>query len=194
MKKSVSYFQKTAHTDSVTNSSSKNEEVIEGESVYKYEPQSIIDILDNLKKELRTEKLKTLIGIVKGNDGEILFDGKKDLFLQHDTAIDRRKIESLRIDEGGKLSLEYTFAGNVYYLGEDELLLAEIIDCIAFSREKFMKKFVVRVSGSFSRTFDIDALNYEDALELAKKDWELHPLCSDDSNGEDWEDYTLRTH
>ena len=74
-------------------------------------------------------------------------------------------------------------------------MLAEDIDkLITYVECQTKRKFVIRVSGSFSRTFDIEAETYEEALAEAKKDWETNPLYYGDSNGEDWEDYTSLAH
>lgn len=50
-----------------------------------------------------------------------------------------------------------------------------------------LKTFKVRVSGSFSRTYEFQASTREEALAYAKEDWENTPLYFGDSNGENFE-------
>ena len=174
------------------------EEVIESETIYRYEPESFLDILDHLQKEVREKKLDIIRELLKNNGGSI--DVKENF-------------EFLCADEGDKNSLSHSFLKGVEIDGEKILVktiweedgerydyhehcitndeLNGIIDCL---RKNTYREFVVRVSGSFSRTFDINASSYEEALALAKKQWEETPLYSGDSNGEDWDDYTDYPH
>ena len=174
------------------------EEVIEGEAIYRYEPESFLDILDHLNKDIREKKLDIIRKLLKENGGSI------DI---------KDKYEFLCADEGDKNTLSHSYLKGVEIDGEKILVktiwkedgeqydyhehcitndeLNGIIDCL---RKNTYREFVVRVSGSFSRTFDINASSYEEALALAKKQWEETPLYSGDSNGEDWDDYTDYPH
>lgn len=174
------------------------EEVIEGEAIYRYEPESFLDILDHLNKDIREKKLDIIRKLLKENGGSI------DI---------KDKYEFLCADEGDKDTLSHSYLKGVEIDGEKILVktiwkedgeqydyhehcitndeLNGIIDCL---RKNTYREFVVRVSGSFSRTFDINASSYEEAFALAKKQWEETPLYSGDSNGEDWDDYTDYPH
>lgn len=174
------------------------EEVIEGEAIYRYEPESFLDILDHLNKDIREKKLDIIRKLLKENGGSI------DI---------KDKYEFLCADEGDKNTLSHSYLKGVEIDGEKILVktiwkedgeqydyhehcitndeLNGIIDCL---RKNTYREFVVRVSGSFSRTFDINASSYEEALALTKKQWEETPLYSGDSNGEDWDDYTDYPH
>lgn len=174
------------------------EEVIEGEAIYRYEPESFLDILDHLNKDIREKKLDIIRKLLKENGGSI------DI---------KDKYEFLCADEGDKNALSHSYLKGVEIDGEKILVktiwkedgerydyhehcitndeLNGIIDCL---RKNTYRKFVIRVSGSFSRTFDINASSFEEALALAKKQWEETPLYSGDSNGEDWDDYTDYPH
>ena len=44
-----------------------DEEVIEGETVFNYEPESLLDVLENLKKEIREEKIESIRDFIKKN-------------------------------------------------------------------------------------------------------------------------------
>lgn len=174
------------------------EEVIEGEAIYRYEPESFLDILDHLKKDIREKKLGIIRKLLKENGGSI------DI---------KDKYEFLCADEGDKNNLSHSYLKGVEIDGEKILVktiwkedgerydyhdhcitndeLDGIIECL---RKQTYRQFVVRVSGSFSRTFDINASSFEEALAMAKKQWEETPLYSGDSNGEDWDDYTDYPH
>ncbi len=60
----------------------------------------------------------------------------------------------------------------------------------SITKKNEKRKFVVRVSGSYSRCFEIEACTYEEALAEAKEDWLINPLIWSDANGEDWDDFT----
>ena len=174
------------------------EEVIDGEAIYRYEPDSFLDILDHLNKDIREKKLGIIRKLLKENGGSI------DI---------KDKYEFLCADEGDKNNLSHSYLKGVEIDGEKILVktiwkedgerydyhdhcitndeLDGIIECL---RKQTYRQFVVRVSGSFSRTFDINASSFEEALALAKKQWEETPLYSGDSNGEDWDDYTDYPH
>ncbi len=174
------------------------ENVVEGDKVYQYDSNSFIDILDHLNKDIREKKLDIIRKLLKENGGSI------DI---------KDKYEFLCADEGDKNTLSHSYLKGVEIDGEKILVktiwkedgerydyhehcltndeLNGIIDCL---RKNTYREFVVRVSGSFSRTFDINASSYEEALALAKKQWEETPLYSGDSNGEDWDDYTDYPH
>ena len=165
-------------------------EKIDGEDVYTFDPNSFIDILDHLKKDIREEKLAILRDIVKKNEGSIDFDGTFDITI-HNTGEDFIcKLTALRITKNGKLEVDNTFHGGKCTNPEYEISDKDLTRLIAYVRKNTYRKFVIRVSGSFSRTFDINASSYEEALALAKQSWETTPLYFEDSNGENWEDYT----
>ena len=176
------------------------EEVIEGETVFMYDPESFLDILDHLKKEVREKKLNHLRDIVKRHNG-LSFDGGFIINIdERDTAnnecaiVENCRLVGLRLTTDGKLGIVNLFDGETFTNEESALLDEDIDKLITYVECQTKRKFVVRVSGSFSRTFDIEAETYEEALAEAKKDWENNPLYYGDSNGEDWEDYTSLAH
>ncbi len=176
------------------------EEVIEGETVFMYDPESFLDILDHLKKEVREKKLNHLRDIVKRHNG-LSFDGgfiinidERDTAKNECAIVENCRLVGLRLTTDGKLGIVNLFDGETFTNEESALLDEDIDKLITYVECQTKRKFVVRVSGSFSRTFDIEAETYEEALAEAKKDWENNPLYYGDSNGEDWEDYTSLVH
>lgn len=174
-------------------------EKIEAHGVYAYDPESFLDILDHLQKEVREKKLDIIRELLKNNGGSI--DVKENF-------------EFICADEGDKNTLSHSLLKGVsldndkirvktiwkedssqYDYDEDCIINEELDNVITCLKSQTNQKFVIRVSGSYSRTFDIEASSYEEALEFAKTEWkEDAPLCPDDSNGEDWEDYTSFAH
>ena len=176
------------------------DEVIEGESIFMYDPESFLDILDHLKKEVREKKLAHLRDIVKRHNG-LSFDGgfiinidERDTAKNECAIVENSRLVGLRLTTDGKLGIVNLFNGETFTNEESALLDEDIDKLITYVECETKRKFVIRVSGSFSRTFDIEAETYEEALAEAKKDWETNPLYFGDSNGEDWEDYTSLAH
>lgn len=167
------------------------EEVIEGEAIYRYEPDSFLDILDHLRKEVREKKLAYIRDIVKSHNGRIEFDNKfRFTGFDGDSECEFVGLLSLSLKEDGKLCIEDEWQDGLYENSENFIPDTELDRIIAYVESKTKQKFVVRVSGSFSRTFEIEANNFEEALAEAKKEWEVRPLYFEDSNGEDWDDGT----
>jgi hypothetical protein len=170
------------------------EEVIEGETVFMYDPESFLDILDHLKKEVREKKLNHLRDIVKRHNG-LSFDGgfiinidERDTAKNECAIVENCRLVGLRLTTDGKLGIVNLFDGETFTNEESALLDEDIDKLITYVECQTKQKFVVRVSGSFSRTFEIEANNFDEALAEAKKDWEINPLCFEDSNGENWEE------
>lgn len=165
------------------------EKKIEQESVFDYSTESFLDILDRLKKEVREEKLSRLRKIVTDAGGRIDCDGSFGFHAICDGEyVDgiESKINSIFIDDG-KANFGCTFSGEEFHEDEKSVPIDELDKLIAYVESQSKKKFSIRVSGSFSRYFEIEARSYEEALAVAKKDWETNPLCASDSNGENWE-------
>lgn len=165
-------------------------QTIGGESIFSYDPDSFLDILDHLKKDIREEKLAILREIVKKNGGSVDFDGTFN-FIIHNNGDDYNcQLSGLRTTKSGELQIEDISNGERFANVENELPSDQLDKLIAYVRETTYREFVIRVYGSYSRTFDINASSYEEALAEAKRSWKINPLCIDDSNGEIWEDYT----
>lgn len=169
------------------------EEVIEGEAIYRYEPDSFLDILDHLKKEVREKKFQILRKLLNDNGGCVKIDSQTVIGILGEREEYPCIVEELHLKDG-KIEILDNYEGDKFTNSEAELTTQSIDRLIDSVRKQTYRQFVVRVSGSFSRTFDINASSFEEALALAKKQWEETPLYSGDSNGEDWDDYTDYPH
>lgn len=169
------------------------DEVIEGETVFGYDSDSFLDILDHLKKDVREKKFQILRKLLKDNGGSVKIDSQTVVGILGERKEYPCIVEELHLKDG-KIEIIDNYEGDKFTNSEAELTTQSIDRLINSVRQQTKRKFVIRVSGSFSRTFDIEASSYEEALAEAKKDWEINPLRFDDSNGEDWEDYTSVAH
>lgn len=169
-------------------------ESVEGTEIFQYDPDSFIDILEHLKKEIRENKLRHLREIVEKNGSRISFDGTFWYKPTLDVGEFETKLTGLSLNSEKGLIFSNVTQGETFSDGENTINIDELDRIIEYVEKQTMRKFVVRVSGSFSRCFEIEASTYEEALAEAKKDWETNPLYYGDSNGEDWEDYTSLAH
>lgn len=173
---------------------------LNGEAIYQYDDDSFVAILSHLKKEIREKKLSYLREIVKQNGGKIDFDGTFGFHSIVDgdhVAGEKSMLTCIELDRcyENRVYLDCKISGESTEEQEENIPLDELDNLITYVESKTKRKFVVRVSGTYSRTFEIEAANFEEALEFAKTEWkEDAPLCSEDVNGEDWEDYTSVAH
>ena len=163
------------------------EEVIEGETVFMYDPESFLDILYYLKKEVRDKKLNHLREIVKKHGGEILFDG--DFRFTGDSngrgsenivPCKGTRLMGLSIGCDGKINIDDIWEGGEYCHSENFIPDDELDRIIAYVESQTKQKFFVRMSGKFSRTFEIEAKNLEDAIAEARKELKVNPLSQKD--------------
>lgn len=88
-----------------------------------------------------------------------------------------------------RVYLDCNFSGEIVEEQEENIPFDQLDSLIAYVESQTKKKFTFRVSGSFSRCFDIEAATYEEAKKLAEEEWLNNPLCYADSNGESWDGY-----
>lgn len=170
------------------------EEVIESEEVFGYDSNSFLDILEHLKKDLREKKLSRLRDLVRKNGWKIDFDGSfgfNSLVDENHVAGEKSMVTCIELDNstGKRIYLDCNMSGEIMEEQEENIPFDQLDALIAYVESQIKRKFTIRVSGSFSRTFEIEASSYEDALAEAKKDWLVNPLCYNDSNGENWDGY-----
>ena len=161
-------------------------ETIEGEMVLYFDTGSLIDIYNNLWKELREEKLSRLRELVAHNGKKISFDGS----FKFDGIDCGEYIENCHLDEielvDGALTFKNTFGDDQYDNDESFVEYSFLDEMIAYVEKQTSKKYTVQVSGSFSRVWEIEASTYQEAIRKAKNDWMENPLYDGDVNGEDW--------
>ena len=163
------------------------EEVIEGEAIYRYEPDSFLDILDHLKKDIREKKLGIIRTILKENGGCI------DI---------KNEFEFVCADEGDKNTLSKSLLKGLEIQGEKILVktiwkedkqqydyhehcmtdneLDNIISCL---KSQCKKKFQIRAYETFSRLFDVEAFDYDEAVNIVREELKSFPFEEGDSDG-----------
>lgn len=165
----------------------KKEVTVEGEDVFMYDPESFIDILDHLKKDIREKKLGIIRTILKENGGCI------DI---------KNEFEFVCADEGDKNTLSKSLLKGLEIQGEKILVktiwkedkqqydyhehcmtdneLDNIISCL---KSQCKKKFKIRAYETFSRVFEVEAFDYAEAVKIANEELESFPFEEGDSDG-----------
>lgn len=165
----------------------KKEVTVEGEDVFQYDPESFIDILDHLKNDLREKKLDIIRTILKENGGSI------DI---------KSEFEFLCADEGDKNTLSKSLLKGLEIQGEKILVKTiwkedhqqydyhdhcmtddELDNIIACLKSQCKKKFRIRAYETFSRIFEVEAFDYDDAVKIARQELESLPFEEGDSDG-----------
>ena len=166
----------------------KNEVTVEGEDVFMYDPESFLDILDHLRKEVREKKLLTLREIVNNNGCHIDFDGKfRFTGTAHFEDGSTFEHEECYLDRivfvNDSLVFHNTEENNTHTNTEEFLSDSELDRIIEYVKCQVKPKFSIRAIETRSRTFEFYTGSYEEALALAKKELEAKPLNQEDSDG-----------
>ena len=166
------------------------DEVIEGETVFSYDPDSFLDILDHLKEDIREKKLSHLREIVKKHGGEILFDG--DFRFTGDSngrssenidPCNDTRLMGLSINRDGKINIDDIWEGDEYCNSENFIPDNELDRIIAYVESLCYKTYEITISELRSRKVEIQANTFDEAVEQAKKLLEKEPLNDEDSYG-----------
>lgn len=167
----------------VNRDTTAKDEVIEGETVFGYDSDSFLDILDHLKKDIREKKLSHLREIVKEHEGSVDFDGNFVFIINNNGDDYICQLTALRIAKDGKLEVDDTCDGDKFTNPEEELSDKDLDNLIAYVESKCNKTYEVTISELRSRKVEIQASTFDEAVEKAKKLLETEPLNNEDSNG-----------
>ena len=159
------------------------DEVIEGESVFMYDPDSFLDILDHLKKDLREKKLATLRTLVKDNGNSIDFDGTFDFIIINGGEEYVCQLSGLRMTDSGKLQIEDICDGERFANLEEEIADKSIEQVINYVKSKVQTTFEVHVAERRSRIIEVTASSWDEAKEKAKEILKEKPFNEEDSDG-----------
>ena len=167
-------------------------EHLEGDMLMNLNFESFIDLLTNIRKEIREEKVSLIKKMVSDNGGVIyLIKGGDYVFPCADEGnpemISTSYLNGIVFSDG-QLLVQTTWDGDGerYDYGIDCIMDDTLDDVIRILKEETEKTYHVVVQGCYSRMFEINATSEEEAIELAKNKWKVNPLCLEDSNGEDW--------
>jgi hypothetical protein len=158
-------------------------DVTDGEEIMQYETQSFADILGNLKAEIRGRKLSELRTLIEGAGGKLTFDGSFTFIgmqeMQNGSVsyFDDTRLFGIEVKDG-KLSIDDMWDGDSYQNDEDYIDFDELDRIIAYVRNQSKQKFSIKVNAS--RVFEIEASNYDEALEMAKAELKAQPFYDGD--------------
>lgn len=167
-------------------------DVTDGMEIYNYEPNSFADIFTNLRRDLRNKKLTEIKNwlIMHGENGGVWgkfpLDGKfriQQIMDDKEHVCEGGMAESLFVNGNGEVMVvEVNGSDNYQYpLDIDNVpddIFAAFVDYFETQKKRL---FTIRVNAS--RTWEIAADNYEDALAKAQADLALHPLYDGDIDG-----------
>lgn len=161
-------------------------EVISGGQVFKLEPNSLIDILDNLESDIQMERIARLRDAIKDAGGVITLADSFGIGGDERNFIEITKV---RVSDAG--ALEVCGADSDEFTNVAKLISGEAFDWfLEYAEKSVRRKFTVRVEAVFSRVYDdIEAATLEEAIEKAKADLMEHPLDQEDSNGSEFDGY-----
>ena len=158
-------------------------DITDGEEIFGYEPNSLADILGNLKADIRDEKLSVLRNLVKENGGRMNFDGSfRYVGYDPEVCIDDCEDTMLMgfgLNYEGKLLVDNIWQGDEYRNTEDYLTDSELDRIIDYVQNQVNQK-TWNIKAVAIKTFDICAPDYETALNLAKKEYGDNPINSGD--------------
>lgn len=169
----------------------EKEDVMEESQVYNYEVNSFIDILYHLKSDIRKNKINKIIEIVSKNDGLMQFDGSFEFWrndkvnLSSDSLSHSRLIGISLYDNGMKLVVSTKdVEDNTPCESDQNCITDEELDRILeYVEQQSVESFRITAKEVLSRTFYVDAKNYEDALQKVRQKLICAPLNGEDSGG-----------
>jgi hypothetical protein len=158
------------------------------DKLMRYDFDSLVAIYSTLIAELRTEKIQYIREIVQEHGNKIEFagiDGKKPIYLAEGEAIVLTNVTNVRIADAGYLAIRTEKSSKV--VGKEvwvcDLDLEEINRLLKYVKDATEKTFNVTASNVLSRTFEVKAASWEEAVEKAKAMLDKEPLNEDDGMG-----------
>lgn len=149
---------------------------ISGNHLYCIDVESLLGVRTALIKELREEKAKHIINLVKQNDGKVVFSSVH--------SIDGTgNINSIALDNDGIALISVSFMDGVAVESLSTLSLDGLTKLEAMIKDETEEEFTITASNVLSRQFKIKASSYDRAVELVKKILEHNPLNEDDGVG-----------
>ena len=170
------------------NATIDEEEIVE--AVYNYDTGSFVDILSNLRRDIRESKLEKLIDIVANNNGIMQFDGSFE-FLCDDTEqnsesdLSHSTLVGFELVGKGNLLVKTIWKedGASYDYNQGCICDAELDNILKFVEKQVKKTFKITVKEVLSRIYEVEATCYDDAAQMVKGWIEDNPLSIHDSDG-----------
>jgi hypothetical protein len=159
------FFFETSHSSASVDITTSDSE----DRLMQYDFDSLVAIYSILIAELRTEKIQYIRKIVQEHGNKIEFagiDGKKPIFLTEGSAIVLTNVTNVRIADAGYLAIRTEKSSKV--VGKEvwvcDLDLEEINRLLKYVKDATEKTFNVTASNVLSRTFEVKAASWEEAV------------------------------
>lgn len=150
-----------------------------------YDFDSVLNLYKTLIAELRTEKIDEIKKIMLESGGDITISGNKCIQLNEGNGeVVRSRVKSVyytcgyeivKTEKSPKVRDKDTFLSNLDY--------NELVKLLSYIKEETEKTFNVTASNVLSRTFEVKAGSWEDAVKKVKAMLEKEPLGNDDGCG-----------
>ena len=150
-----------------------------------YDFDSLLLIYKTLIVELRAEKIRYVKELLQEHNGKIEFAGMKPIYITNGTTITKTNAVNVHISNEGYVVVHTEKSPKV--IGKDELAsnldLDEINRLLEYIKDATEMTFSVTASNVLSRTFEVRAGSWEDAVEKVKAMLEKEPLNEGDGLG-----------
>lgn len=155
------------------------------DTLMRYDFDSILNLYATLIAELRTEKIRYIKELLQEHNGKIEFAGMKPIYSTDGTAIIKTNAVNVHISCEGCVAVHTEKSPKM--VGKDEFVsnldLEEINRLLEYVKDATQKTFDVTASNVLSRTFEVKAGSWEEAVEKVKAMLEKEPLNEDDGLG-----------
>lgn len=148
------------------------------ERLMDYDFTSIVNMYETLTEELREEKIAEIKEILANNSNLVQIPSSMErcIFSCGSDGVTYKYIMRFAYAKGGKLTVKADYKGEPSELTEDFFELDELERMADIIKEALAKKFRITASNLMSRTFEVTAGSYEEAVEKVKKLLSEKPL------------------
>lgn len=174
------FFFETEHTQIFEIRTNDSED-----SLMQYDFDSLLNLYKTLIAELRTEKIDEIKKIMLESGGDITISGNKYIQLNEGNGeVVRSRVKSVyytcgyeivKTEKSPKVRDKDVFLSNLDY--------NELVKLLSYIKEETEKTYNVTASDVLSRTFEVKAGSWEDAVKKVKAMLDKEPLGNDDGCG-----------
>jgi len=147
-----------------------------------YDAESLINIYDTLKKELKDETLDEMKKIISENGGNIRPSEKTMTYINLGTRVILGKVNNISV-VSDSIIVNVSIPDQDVDCDESNFDIEDLRNLLYFVKKATEKTWSIKAEAVYSRTFDVKAESWEKACEIVKEALDKEPLCEDDSNG-----------
>ena len=148
--------------------------------------ESLLALRKLLIDEVRQELNDKILDIVKKNGNSVKFERGKEVFMIDPATDEMLKciLREVFVNEYGFTKFKNTYRGDEFDDDSDVMDIDELLKVIDYlKKETEQKEFRVTASNVLSRTFEVKADNWEDAVEKVRQMLKEEPLGEPDGLG-----------